>query len=64
MVEYPFTKMVFQQQSAFQLVQITESVDHGRMLLLDGLVNLAESDTQAYTHMLMGLPEVGCMHDV
>ena len=28
------------------------------MLVLDGFVNIAESDTEAYTHKLMGLPEV------
>jgi len=26
------------------------------MLVLDGMVNLAESDTEAYTHKLMNLP--------
>ena len=41
-----------------QRVQIVDSVDHGRMLVLDGFVNIAESDTSAYTHKLMGLPEV------
>ena len=35
-----------------------DSVDHGRMLVLDGFVNIAESDTEAYTHKLMGLPDV------
>ena len=28
------------------------------MLVLDGFVNIAESDTEAYTHKLMGLPDV------
>ena len=47
-----------------QRVQIVESVDHGRMLVLDGFVNIAESDTEAYTHKLMGLPEVSINHTV
>ena len=40
------------------VVAVVDSVDHGRMLVLDGFVNIAESDTEAYTHKLMGLPEV------
>ena len=38
--------------------QIFETVDHGRMLVLDGAINLAESDTIAYTHTLMDLKNV------
>ena len=26
--------------------------------MLDGFVNIAESDTESYTHKLMGLPEL------
>jgi hypothetical protein len=33
-------------------------VDHGKVLILDGAVNLAESDTAAYTHQLMDLKNV------
>ena len=33
-------------------------MDHGRMLVLDGAINLAESDTIAYTHALMDLKNV------
>jgi len=55
-VEYDF-KPVFQTKSRYQVVTVAETKDHGRVLLLDGQVNLAESDTLAYTHRLMGLPE-------
>ena len=48
--------MVFSKQSEFQLVQIAETLDYGRLLILDGFANLAESDTVAYTHSLMNLP--------
>ena len=58
MVEYGFHSVLYDQRSTYQHVQILESSDHGRVLLLDGLVNLAEGDTEAYTHKLMGLPEV------
>jgi len=56
-VEYGF-KPIFEAKSKYQTVTVVETEDHGRLLLLDGQVNLAESDTQAYTHTLMGLPEV------
>ncbi len=49
----------FDERSRFQHIQILETADHWRMLILDGLVNLAESDTKAYTHAIMGLPEMG-----
>ena len=57
-VEYGFTRSHFDERSRFQHIQILETPDHGRMLVLDGLVNLAEGDTEAYTHAIMGLPEV------
>ena len=33
-------------------------MDFGKLLVLDGYANLAESDTVQYTHTLMNLPEV------
>ena len=41
-MEYGYRSLLFEAQSPFQFVQIVHTVDHGRMLLLDGLVNLAE----------------------
>ena len=45
-------------RSKYQHVQIVETVDHGRLLVLDGLVQLAESDREAYTHGIMDIPNV------
>ena len=58
LVEYGIKEVLFDQKSAFQSIQIVKTVDHGNMLILDGAVNLAESDTEAYTHSLMNLPQV------
>jgi len=55
-VEYGYEKVLFSKQSDYQLVQIVQTVDFGPMLILDGMVNLAESDTEEYTHTLMNLP--------
>ncbi len=58
-VEYSVTRVLHDCVSRMrQHVQIVETVDQGRMLLLDGFVNLAESDRVPYTHKIMGLPEV------
>ena len=37
---------------------ILNTMDFGKLLVLDGYANLAESDTVPYTHSLMNLPEV------
>ena len=58
LVEYGIEEVLFDQKSAFQNIQIVKTVDHGNMLILDGAVNLAESDTEAYTYSLMNLPQV------
>ena len=44
--------------TAYQRVQIVSTVDHGNVLILDGAVNLAENDTEAYTHTLMNVQNV------
>lgn len=54
--EYGFNKVLVSTQSDFQLVQIIETRDYGNLLILDGMANLAESDTVTYTHALMNLP--------
>ena len=58
LVEYNIGEVLFNQKSEFQSVQIVKTVDHGNLLILDGAVNLAENDTEAYTHSLMNLPHV------
>ena len=45
-------------RSKYQHVQIFDTVDNGKVLVLDGLVQLAESDKEGYTHALMNLPHV------
>ena len=37
---------------------ILDTVDVGKILVLDGLANLGEGDTVGYTHALMDLPKV------
>ena len=51
-VEYNWTKLLFSQRSAFQLVEIYATLDFGNCLVLDGDINLAESDL-SYTRNLM-----------
>ena len=57
-IEYGIKEVVLDVKSLFQHVQINQTIDHGKMLILDGAVNLAESDTVAYTHQLMDLKNV------
>jgi len=52
LLEYDIQKMIHDQHSAYQHVQIAKSSNFGNMLVLDGMVNLAESDL-AYTQSLM-----------
>jgi hypothetical protein len=40
------------------MFQILDTVDHGRILILDGAINLAEGDRVTYTHKLMDLENV------
>ena len=56
LLEYNFSKVLFSRQSDFQHVLIVETPDFGRLLCLDYMTNLAESDTKAYTHAVMNLP--------
>ena len=56
LIEYNFSEVLFSRQSDFQHVLIVDTPDFGRLLCLDYMTNLAESDTQAYTHSVMNLP--------
>lgn len=56
LLEYNFSKVLFSRQSDFQHVLIVDTPDFGRLLCLDYMTNLAESDTEAYTHAVMNLP--------
>ncbi|CAD7082079.1 unnamed protein product [Hermetia illucens] len=52
LLEYDIDKLVFEQQSEFQKIQIVHSKTLGNMLVLDELQNIAESDL-IYTETLM-----------
>ncbi|QQP52554.1 Spermine synthaselike, partial [Caligus rogercresseyi] len=52
-MEYKYEDILFSQSSKYQDVMIVDTLDHGRALILDGLVNLAEKDTSSYTQTLM-----------
>jgi len=55
-LEYSFDEVLFSKQSDFQLIQIVETRDFGRLLVLNEMANLAENDKVEYTHTLMNLP--------
>lgn len=57
LVEYGFKKVVYSARSEYQKIQIVDTVDFGRLLILDDMTNLAETDTLPYTHTLMNLPK-------
>ena len=64
LIEYGFSKIIFDQCSIYQRIQIVKTIDHGNVLILDGAVNLAENDTKAYTHVLMNLPQVSSKDEI
>jgi len=43
-------------RSAFQDIVVFESADHGRVMLLDGVVQITEADEFAYQEMLVHVP--------
>ena len=43
-------------QSSFQKIEVIESLDFGRMLVLDGVINLTERDEFVYHEMLAHVP--------
>ena len=55
-LEYKFDTVLFNKQSEFQQIQIVETQDFGRLLILNEYANLAENDRVEYTHTLMNLP--------
>lgn len=52
LVEYDFDELLFEHTSAFQNIKIVQSLSFGRTLLLDDVLNLAESDA-IYTNTLL-----------
>merc|ERR1711892_522000 len=57
-VECSIKSVVHEEQSEYQKIQILDTIDFGRTLLLDGQVNLAESDL-IYTLTLLHDEEYG-----
>ncbi|KAJ8347840.1 hypothetical protein SKAU_G00264290 [Synaphobranchus kaupii] len=53
LVEYDIDKVVYEEDSAYQNIKILHSGQFGNILILNGDVNLAESDL-AYTQAIMG----------
>ena len=56
--DYKIDEVVYDVRSEHQHVMILNTMDFGKLLVLDGYANLAESDTVQYSHSLMNLPEV------
>jgi spermidine synthase len=55
-VRYKLKEILYSKQSPFQLVEIADSHDYGRMLILDGCVNVCERDEANYHEMMAHLP--------
>ncbi|KAK5598392.1 hypothetical protein CRENBAI_012411 [Crenichthys baileyi] len=53
LVEYDIDEVVYEEDSAYQNIKILHSPQYGNILVLDGDVNLAESDL-AYTQAITG----------
>ena len=51
-LEYNWTRLLFSERTPYQLVEIYGTKDFGNCLVLDGFMNLAESDL-SYTRQLM-----------
>ena len=55
---YNIKEVLYDVRSKYQHILICDTMDTGKLLVLDGLANLSEADTIAYTHTLMDLPKV------
>ncbi|XP_019200443.1 PREDICTED: spermine synthase-like isoform X1 [Ipomoea nil] len=49
-------KILFKEQSEYQEVMVFESASYGKVLVLDGIVQLTEKDECAYQEMIVHLP--------
>ena len=48
--------VLYSKQSKFQKIEVVESLDFGKMLVLDGIINLTERDEFIYHEMLVHVP--------
>lgn len=55
-IRYELKEILHTKRSAFQLVEVVESYDYGRMLVLDGNVNVCEKDEAVYHEMIAHIP--------
>ncbi len=55
-VRYQLKEVLHSKQSPYQLVEIADSYDYGRMLILDGCVNVCERDEANYHEMIAHIP--------
>ncbi len=55
-VRYKLKELLYSKRSPYQLVEIADSYDYGRMLILDGCVNVCECDEANYHEMIVHIP--------
>lgn len=56
--QYNIKEVLYDVRSQYQHIIICDTIDSGRLLVLDGLANLAEKDTICYTHALLDMTKV------
>lgn len=49
-------KSLFKQKSSYQTIEVVDTYDFGRMLVLDGIVNVADKDEFVYHEMMTHVP--------
>jgi len=55
-VRYKLREILFSKQTPFQLIEVVDTYDYGRMLVLDGCVNVCERDEANYHEMIAHIP--------
>lgn len=55
-LKYQITQTVFSKTTSFQQLDIVDTVAYGRMMLLDGVIMLTESDEFSYHEMITHVP--------
>ncbi len=57
-VRYELKKVLHSRQTPYQRVEVADSYDYGRMLILDGCVNVCERDEANYHEMIAHVPSL------
>ena len=55
-VRYKLKGILFSKQTPFQLIEVVDSYDYGRMLVLDGCVNVCDRDEANYHETIAHIP--------